>query len=155
LGQINIALVSENPIEVYNKDEYDKMMEIDRLLDEKGIELKPAIIKGWFKLNPLEFGDSEAGEAFEICEKGRIWFVYDLDDYHYDYENIFKQFLDFQNDFNCEFIGYIKCKREFGAINKNHYAPKFDGSEPSKCSNCGSRVHFPEDGPYHPQFINQ
>ena len=52
MGQINIALVSENPIEVYEKDEYDKMIEIDRLLDEKGIELKPAIIKGWFKLNP-------------------------------------------------------------------------------------------------------
>ena len=41
------------------------------------------------------------------------------------------------------------------AINKNHYAPKFDGSEPSKCSNCGSRVHFPEDGPFNPHFINQ
>ena len=39
LGQINIALVSENPIEVYKKDEYDKMIEIDRLLDEKGVEL--------------------------------------------------------------------------------------------------------------------
>ena len=28
--------ISENPIEVYAKDEYDKMKGIERILDEKG-----------------------------------------------------------------------------------------------------------------------
>ena len=98
MSGIRIELVSENPIEVYAKDEYDKMKGIERILDEKGIELKSAIIKGWFKLNPLKYGDSDAGEAFYICGNGRVWFMYDLSDY-YEPEYLFKQFIDFQKYF--------------------------------------------------------
>ena len=153
MGQISIALVSKDPIDVYSKDETDNMIKIESLLEKKGVELKTNIIKGWFRLNQLKHGDSEAEYALEICKKGRIWFLYDLDNYHYDLESIFNQFLDFQKNFNCKLIGYINCRRD-GEINENHYGPKFDGSKPPKCKKCGTRVHFPKGGPIHPQFIN-